>query len=629
MMKALVSLRTSLRRRLILLVGLWMAALAAILLTAGMWGTQEVSERALNERQYLAQALADNIDYVLKANLIALQEASLTIRGRLENNDFQGVKKALQETYLGSLFTESVFLVDGQGKTIWVEPYHTEKFRESFSLLQPVQAALRDGRPEVSNLISGPAKRIYATVPVRDWHGKLVGVVGGELDPQSPRFGSLVRSIRPSKSIYVDVIDGGGRVLASTKAERMFTDSDHGRFLAELIKQKKSAVGSCHGCHESVGPSDREREVVAFAPLANAPWGLTVRQPENEALSLVVGVKRNLLMAGFLTILVALLFAWGMARSLTKPLRILTQAARRITEGNLDEPIQPLGDDEIGSLGRSLDNMRMTLNTSMEAITEGKRELEKKVQERTQELQSLNQELQKKEEARGDLLRKLILAQEEERKRIARELHDETSQDLAAFLLSIEASSSAASAEIRDGYLRMKTMANRALDSIHRLIYDLRPSVLDDLGLSSALRWIAENRLEAMGIDVSIDIVGAERRVKPEVEICLFRICQEAISNIARHAEADAVKITLRFGCGSIVLELEDNGKGFEPKSVLTSAEKSLGLLGMKERASLLDGNLTVTSTPQKGTRVRAEIPVADWLETNVGNHEKDSSAHR
>jgi len=95
-MKALVFLRRSLRRRLMLLVGLWMVALAAILLAAGMWGTQEVSERALNERQHLAQALAGNIDYVLKANLISLQEASLTIRGRLENHDLQGAKKILQ-----------------------------------------------------------------------------------------------------------------------------------------------------------------------------------------------------------------------------------------------------------------------------------------------------------------------------------------------------------------------------------------------------------------------------------------------------------------------------------------------------------------------------------------------------
>src|SRR3990172_1587176 len=186
-MKAFVFLRRSLRRRLILLVGLWMVALAAILLAASMWGTQEVSERALNERQHLAQALADNIDYVLKSNLVSLQEATLTIRGRLENNDLQGVKKALQETFLRSLFTESVFLVDVQGKTVWVEPYHAEKIRESLFLLQPVQSALRDGRPEVSNLISEPAKRVYATVPVRDWHGKLVGVVGSELDPQKLR----------------------------------------------------------------------------------------------------------------------------------------------------------------------------------------------------------------------------------------------------------------------------------------------------------------------------------------------------------------------------------------------------------------------------------------------------------
>jgi len=368
--------------------------------------------------------------------------------------------------------------------------------------------------------------------------------------------------------------------------------------------------------------------LIAFAPLATAPWGLSIRQAESEALAPVLGVERNFLIAGSLTILVALLFAWGVARSVTMPLKVLAHAAARITQGDLETPIRSLGEDEIGSLARSLDHMRTTLKASVDAIAEGKRKLEERVRERTQELQTLYQELEKKEGARGDLLKKLILAQEEERKRIARELHDETSQDLATFLLSAESAASGASGALKEGFLRMKAIANRALDSIHRLIYDLRPSVLDDLGLSSALRWVAENRIESMGIDLSFNILGVERRLEPEAEITLFRIGQEAISNIVRHAEANAVTITLEYGADLIRLEVEDNGRGFQPERFLAAGEKSLGLLGMRERASLIGGQLKVVSTPESGTIVTVEIPVTEHKESEVRSHGKDQSAH-
>jgi signal transduction histidine kinase len=408
----------------------------------------------------------------------------------------------------------------------------------------------------------------------------------------------------------------------------MFTDSDHGRFLVELIRQKKAIVGSCHGCHEQGGFSNRQREIIAFAPLSTAPWGLSIRQAESEALAPVFGIERKFLIAGSLTTLIALLFAWGVARSVTMPLKALAQAAARITQGDLTTPIQSLGEDEIGSLAGSLDQMRVTLKTSVEAIAAGKHQLEERVLARTRELQTLYQELQKQEHARGELIKKLILAQEEERKRIARELHDETSQDLATFLLSAESSASNAAGTLKEGFLRMKAIANRALDSIHRLIYDLRPSVLDDLGLSSALRWIAENRLEAQGIDLVFNIVGVERRLKPEEEIALFRIGQEAISNIVRHAEANAVRITLEYGADVIRLVVEDNGKGFQTEEGVMAGEKSLGLIGMSERASLVGGHLHIESAPEAGTRVKVEIPLMACDGSQVGSHGKNQSAH-
>ncbi|MBI4525047.1 MAG: HAMP domain-containing protein [Deltaproteobacteria bacterium] len=606
-MNPLRFLRKNLWGRIIFLVGLWMVALAGILLVSNHWGSEELSDRALNERRHLVQALVDNLDYLLKSNLVLLQEVALLARFGVERDAGQALRAALREAYLQSIFTEGVFLINRTGKMVWIEPQRPLRTDEEFSLLPPIRQVLEVGRPEVSNLIIDGKKRIFAVVPIRDSRGELSGAVGGELDPQNPRFHSLLHPIRLGDTTYLELVDGRGIVLASTKTGRAFIDSDHGRFLAGLIRDKKSVVGACHTCHEQKGFPEREREVIAFAPLKNAPWGLSIRQAEKEALAPSFAMERRFLLLGSSTILVALLFAGGVGGSVTKPVRTLTEAAKRIAKGDLDGPIPPLGEDEIGFLAQSLDQMRLTLKASLEIIAEGKRDLEQRVQERTRELEDLYREVQRKEEIRGELLKKVIGVQEEERKRIARELHDETSQDLAALLLSIETTAESAPEELKKKLTHMKAMADRTLDSIHRLILDLRPSVLDDLGLTSAIRWVAESRLEPLGIDLTFKVLGTERRLKPEIETTLFRIGQEAISNIARHAEANGVAIAIEFGDRHICLEVEDNGKGFDPK---VTTDGSFGLLGMKERTTLFDGAFGVDSEPGKGTRLTIKIPV-------------------
>lgn len=607
-------LRRSLRGRIILLVGLGMAALAGILGLSSLWEIRALADRTLQERRGLAHAVADRLDTILRSNLIILQEVALGIRGGLGEADLRPEKVALREAYLRSTLFEGVFLLDRGGGLIWIEPRRQAAMQEDLSSLPSVRRTLEVGKLQVSDLIADGRKRVYAVVPIRDWHGELVGAVGGAMDPESPRFQSLLHPIPFGETTYLELVDGQGIVLASTKAGRSFIKSDHGRFLISLIQEKKSVVGTCHSCHEEDGSPEREREVIAFAPLTTAPWGLSVRQAEREALAPAVAMERRLLFVGSLTILVALFFAWGVARSVTKPLETLAQGALRIAREELDEPIPPLGEDEIGHLARAFDQMRIRLKASFETIAEATRDLERRVQERTRELEGLYQELQRKEEMRGVLLKKVIAAQEEERKRIARELHDETSQALATLLLAIETSLSSASEELKERLSRMKAMADRTLDSIHHLIFDLRPSVLDDLGLPSALRWSAERHLEPMGIDLAFEVIGPERRLRPEIETALFRIGQEAVSNIARHAEAESVSIAVEFGEKVVRLQIVDDGIGFEPDAVAGSVEgpRGLGLLGMKERATLLNGTLTIDSKAGKGTRVTVEIPIPD-----------------
>jgi signal transduction histidine kinase len=148
---------------------------------------------------------------------------------------------------------------------------------------------------------------------------------------------------------------------------------------------------------------------------------------------------------------------------------------------------------------------------------------------------------------------------------------------------------------------------------VHRFSQDLRPSILDDLGLVAALEWYAEERLEAAGVKVRIETLSQERKLPPEVESTLFRVIQEAISNIARHAQAQNVSISLDFRDHRVTARVEDEGLGFEVAEVFGSQnpQRSLGLIGMRERVGLLGGELRVQSQPGAGTEIEVDIPLS------------------
>jgi signal transduction histidine kinase len=228
----------------------------------------------------------------------------------------------------------------------------------------------------------------------------------------------------------------------------------------------------------------------------------------------------------------------------------------------------------------------------------------------------LHREVRYKEAIRGELLQDVFSIQEEERKRIARELHDETSQVIASLTASLEATLAMLppGAEKARGMLeKTRGLSINILDEIHRLIYELRPSLLDDLGLVAAARWLAEVNLEASGINVSFDISGRQRRLPPRIEATLFRVIQEAVNNISRHARARNAAISLGFKRNAIQVRIRDDGRGFDVDEAISSRERprGLGLLGMKERISIVSGKIDIESHPGGGgTEIIIEIPL-------------------
>ena len=206
--------------------------------------------------------------------------------------------------------------------------------------------------------------------------------------------------------------------------------------------------------------------------------------------------------------------------------------------------------------------------------------------------------------------------QEEERKRIARELHDDLAQPLLLLMRGLDYLALTKRKRLSDSGLRqsldkMRSQAADTLEGLQRCARDLRPPILDHLGLLAALEWMAEE-LEKQEIDTQVKVKGSERSLPAEVELLLFRIAQEALTNTRRHAEASKAWITVDFVDDKVRLTIKDNGKGFRlPRRLgdFTGAGK-LGLAGMQERARLIGGKLDLQSELGKGTTVTAEVPV-------------------
>jgi signal transduction histidine kinase len=222
------------------------------------------------------------------------------------------------------------------------------------------------------------------------------------------------------------------------------------------------------------------------------------------------------------------------------------------------------------------------------------------------------EELKQREELRGQLLEETISAQEAERKRIARELHDQTGQSLTSLMVGMRMLEKDSPKDIRHRISDMRQLTSQTLNEVHNLALKLRPSSLDDLGLVAALKQYTQDYTAQFGIEADFQVIGLDgRRLLPEVEITLYRIIQESLTNVVKHAEANQVSVLLEARDSKVVAIVEDNGKGFDTKQVSRSpTQMKLGLYGMIERAELINGSLTIESKRGRGTTLFIEVPV-------------------
>jgi signal transduction histidine kinase len=259
-----------------------------------------------------------------------------------------------------------------------------------------------------------------------------------------------------------------------------------------------------------------------------------------------------------------------------------------------------------------------------------RRALEAQVSARTAELSRVNETLQAEaaecrrvDAERGQLLRRLVTAQEEERQRLSRELHDQLGQYLSTMMLRLRTLQPVAAEreDARANLRQLEELTGKLVDEVHHLAWELRPAALDDLGLHALLQNYTERWSERSGVVADFHGGGLERhRLPPEVETTVYRVVQESLTNVLKHAEARRVSIIVERRRDQVLLIVEDDGRGFEVEGLSRAGGPGggLGLLGMRERVALVGGSLSIESSPGGGTTARARIPVAPAAEKEV-----------
>jgi two-component system sensor histidine kinase UhpB len=285
----------------------------------------------------------------------------------------------------------------------------------------------------------------------------------------------------------------------------------------------------------------------------------------------------------------SLILNYIVLRMALQPLSTLTSAVGHIYDGDVILEIPPVDHPDLAPLTQALNTMlhRLTVHTAT-------------IEANRQKLRTLSSQV--------------ISAQEDERNRIARELHDETCQSLISLLIALDRINAVTPRELTDLKTRISSarqLTSETLDGLRLLVADLRPSLLHDLGLIPAIRSYASERLEPLGVDVEFDLPSQLPRLPTRLETILFRISQEAISNIIKHAEASHVSITLTYD-HDLSLLIEDDGVGFEVNENAPSSAEHMGLFGVRERAAAVGGQAEIGSSPGRGTILRVTIPLED-----------------
>ena len=766
-------LRRSLYGRALLTVLVGIGAVVGAVVVQSYRSGEAAIERLLDDRMERAATCGSHVEDRLLTALGLLEdevrwgggEACLATR---DPEACARVAAGLTHRYETTLLNGGAFLLGLDGRPLVAVPDGPEVLARALDLAPLVRRAVERDGPANTALVTWPrgTRRFVAFVaPLRGAQGALMGFVGGLLAPAEVNvLGAL--KLAPGSGTLLDVVDTEGVVVASSSPNRIFVGVDHERALAGALAGRRQFRSLCHDCHESAPRPAVERTILAFAPLPTLDLGMAVRQPEAIALDLAHALDQHMVVLGFATACLFLVFAWASVRSVVRPLARLTQAVRRVEETHEPLALPPFGHDEAGELAHALERWQRRTHESLEdaerhrealraevasneahlatlrQIAEGyaaRRSLSEIVQRGVEALTEslaldvgtlrlvyrnrslvahrglttdeaevlrgvcealrrdrgevvpaptrgrdavsisvfderlpttagelrtlvaaqivvpegltlscvlgsregcqsiderwlysvlhqivtsaagrlLRQEALLRQELQREYLGRVLGAQEAERQRVARDLHDTVAQDVAAQRLEIERLAAQTGDPTMGAALaRLEAQSRDALETVRRILADLRPPALESMGFAAALQASLDQVRERHGLRVTLSFDGVEGEPPASLALPLFRIFQECLHNVVQHARASHVFVTFAVLDDRVALQVEDDGVGFDRpapggEQPAGARHPQLGLLGMEERARLVGGRLTISSAPGEGTCVDLVVPLA------------------
>jgi signal transduction histidine kinase len=568
----------SLRVQALLATILPLAILLGLAVAAVFLAYEQVAAQlALGRDRELARISADR----LSENMAGFMRVLTTLANLdlMRSGDLGSQKEALSKAPdLLVDFDGGVIVLNAAGTVVITEPYRPDLLGESFSDVSYFRQVQQQRTFVFSDIVQEPGSgedMIVVAVPITSRDGNTQGVLLGRFYVAFQRIGQEIQKLRISDVGEAYLIDHAGRVIYHPDFALIGTDVSQRVSVAQLMQGDREGAVIVEG-------AGAERQVVGYAIVGVTGWGLVVQEPWAEVVAPAVSSLRPIilvLLAG--VVLLAAIVSTGVQRVI-RPISQMAEYARKVAAGDYAVQVPPNPIRELRAMGDAFNEMVAQISRYQAGLRQ--------------------------------YVAAITHTQEEERRRIARDLHDDTVQSLIAIGQRLELARDMigdhpqeAVEQLRD----LRKMITSTIDSVRQFSRDLRPTVLEDLGLVAALQFLVSDLSQKDKVEVALSIEGNADGLPPEMEVAIYRIVQEALTNIRKHACASLVQIRAQFLPKQVVVTVRDNGVGFEvPTEMADLANQgNFGLMGLKERTQLFEGHVSIISQPNQGTQVQVILP--------------------
>lgn len=567
----------SLHHRIPLLTCLLLFIVVGLFITISYFSIRKIEAGSARERikSLTAQAssmFSESIDDMVKSTA----EAAASVYLQQYFDSSRNIAKALEvlNRYAGNHIHERTFLFNNQ--------FDLLLFSNRNSL-----AADEDVRRYIPTIPDGSLKAGYIYKINDTVYYPVVAPVkiGGEIKGYVVRC----RQVRVTSKVLDQFSALAGRgvaLLVGNKDGSLFTD------LSKPVSYQLPPSASKPGGIYEYGKKEGYAQIGSYELIAGTPWLVVMEAPRSLAFRGSVLFLKWMVAMGALLIALSLFIAWHMARNLTRPLNDLIVSVTALGKGNKSTPVPVHRTDEVGALAQSFNTMLSRLQVA-----------NNETREQILASEQLNKELRR-------LSAHLSSVREEERVSIARELHDQLGQLLTAFKMDVHAVKRKVGTDanplIMERLKAMESNADEGVKFVRKLSSELRAGPLEDLGLLAALQWYSDSFTQRYHIPVRIQLNPSYIELPLQIATALFRIFQECLTNVARHAAATEVNVSVSLQDELLTMSIADNGKGFN--SITAAQPKTLGLLGMKERALIIGAQLDIRSAPGAGCTVELTL---------------------